>query len=461
MVLGRLIRMVVLAALSVILPEATQAAGLSSAQQAFLRDHGPFYYCVDPDWAPFEVINTDGRHEGIAADLLRLVARHAGVDLRLLPTRDWDETLAAARDGRCQVLSFLNQSASRDQWLVFTDPIFVDRNVIITREDHGAVDDLAAVAGETVVLPRGTSIEERVRRDFPFLRLITTESEADAFAMVSERKADMTIRSMIVAVYTIKKDGWFNLKVAGQVPGYDNHLRIGVRKDLAPLRDILNQGVDLLTPAQQNEIANRHVSITVHQSASPRWTLYWLGAVALVVAAGFGWGGWMWMSNRKLRRLSSTDPLTGLANRASLNQRMAQEIARSRRTGQPLAVILLDLDHFKRVNDCFGHQAGDSVLVGFATLARQTVRLGDLVGRWGGEEFVVLCGNADGGAACHLAERLCLAMRTASFVTGRTQTISAGVAVLACDDTMDTLLARADAALYQAKENGRDRVRLG
>ena len=175
--------------------------------------------CVDPDWPPYEVIDGQGRHQGIAADLLRLAAARVGLALDLVPTRDWEDSIAASKDGRCQMLSFLNQTPKRDEWLVFTDPIFVDANVIVTREEHRFVADLAAVSGETMVLPRGTSIEERVRRDFPDLAIVTTDSEADAFAMVANRKADMTLRALTVAVDTIKKEGWFNLKVAGQEIG--------------------------------------------------------------------------------------------------------------------------------------------------------------------------------------------------------------------------------------------------
>jgi outer membrane protein OmpA-like peptidoglycan-associated protein/ABC-type amino acid transport substrate-binding protein len=156
-------------------------------------------FCVDPDWPPFEQIDAQGQHIGIAADLLRLVAQRSGLTLQLLPTKDWDQSLAASQAGRCELMSFLNQSAKRDGWLLFTDPVLVDENVLITREEHSYVSDLAALAGETMVLPKGTSVEERLRRDFPNLKIVQVESEAQAFKLVSERQADLTMRSLIVA----------------------------------------------------------------------------------------------------------------------------------------------------------------------------------------------------------------------------------------------------------------------
>jgi len=198
---------------------ASPGVELNAAEREYLQTHGPVSLCIDPDWVPFETLNARGEHEGIAADLLRLAAERGGVQLQLHRTPNWEASLAASKAGACQMLSFLNQSPERDAWLIFTRPLFTDVNVLISREEHPFVVDLSAFAGSSLALPVGTSIEERVRRDYPALRIIHTDSEAQALALVSERKADLTMRSLTVAAYTIKKEGWFNLKIAGQVAG--------------------------------------------------------------------------------------------------------------------------------------------------------------------------------------------------------------------------------------------------
>ncbi|WP_296494485.1 transporter substrate-binding domain-containing protein [Rhodoferax sp.] len=154
----------------------------------------------------------------------------------------------------------MRQTPARDAWLIFTKPIFFDPNVIITREEHGFIADLKGLEGKSLALPRGIMVEERVRRDFPNLRVILTTSEPAAMALVSERKADLTIRSLIVAANAIKKEGLFNLKISGQIPEYTNQLRIGVLKDESLLRSILAKGVQTIT-AQE-----RHMPL--HQPAS-------------------------------------------------------------------------------------------------------------------------------------------------------------------------------------------------
>jgi len=446
-----------LAALAV-WPATAHAVELTEAEQTYLVQNAPFTFCVDPDWAPYEVINSEGIHVGIAADLLRLAAGRAGVALKLVPTQTWEESVAASKEGRCQILSFLNQSPARDAWLIFTDPLFVDRNVIVTREEHPYIENLSDIAGEILVLPTGTSIEERVRRDFTRLKVVTANSEADAFAMVSQKKAAMTMRSMLVAVHTIKEDGWFNLKISGQVPGYENKLRIGVAKDLVMLRDILNKGVREISAAEKDEIANRHVAIRVQSGVDYDLIFKIVGVLGTVILTSFFWLVKLRGLNRKLRALAQTDSLTGLANRANLNERIQAEAERFRRYARPFSVILFDLDYFKQVNDEFGHLIGDRVLRTFAEIARVTARTQDMVGRWGGEEFLILCPETDLEQAQVLAERICQEVRGTDFSLGRQLTVSAGVATLVVGENPDGLLNRADEALYRAKHDGRDRV---
>jgi diguanylate cyclase (GGDEF)-like protein/PAS domain S-box-containing protein len=240
------------------------------AEKAFLAQEPVIKMCVDPDWVPFERINPQGQHEGIAADLVQLVAQRVGLNIEVLPVNDWDESLAASKAKRCQVMSFLNQTPARDVWLSFTDPIFFDPNVIITREEHGFIGDLRGLDNESVALPRGTSIEERVRRDFPNLRVVLTGSESESMTLVSERQVDLTIRSLIVAAHAIKKEGLFNLKISGQIPEYTNQLRIGVSKDEPILRAILDKGVKTITAQEREAISNKHVAINVQTGID--WT---------------------------------------------------------------------------------------------------------------------------------------------------------------------------------------------
>jgi len=432
----------------------------TSASTPQVHVPGEVTFCVDPDWPPFEQIDAQGQHVGIAADLLKLVAHRSGMNLQLVPTQNWDESIAASQAGRCQVLSFLNQSPKRDAWLVFTDPVLVDENVVITREEHPFVPDLAGLSNEILVLPKGTSVEERLRRDFPNLKIVLVDSEAQAFKMVSERQADLTMRSLIVAADTIKRQGWFNLKIAGQVPGYGNRLRIGVLKSQAALRDRLNQGVASISAIERQKIIDQHVAIQMVTAVD--YTLIgWLAAMlAAVLLTSVYWISRLRRVNAQLKVLSTHDALTGLRNRSGFDALYENELERSRRQQQALSVVLLDIDFFKRINDGHGHPVGDRVLQEVAYLLKQGARTIDHVIRWGGEEFLLLCPSTSTEQAQALAERMLLATRQHDFGLGQPVTLSAGVATLELHDAPGQMFEAVDAALYQAKTQGRNRVVL-
>ena len=161
-----------------------------------------------------------------------------------------------------------------------------------------------------------------------------------------------------------------------------------------------------------------------------------------------------------LERLASTDPLTGLVNRAHFFALAKGEIRRARRYGRPLAVIMADIDHFKRINDTYGHGEGDRALASFADLCRKLVRAEDTVARLGGEEFGLLLPETDADQAMALANRLRAAVEDLHLGSLPAPiTISIGISqLLAGETTLDAALSRADQALYAAKRSGRNRV---
>ncbi|MCP1366416.1 sensor domain-containing diguanylate cyclase, partial [Halomonas sp. BBD48] len=160
-----------------------------------------------------------------------------------------------------------------------------------------------------------------------------------------------------------------------------------------------------------------------------------------------------------LRELTGTDDLTGLANRRRLNERLKEEMSRARRHRHTLTLILVDLDHFKRINDTWGHLAGDQVLQGIGRLCLDTLRQEDVVARLGGEEFAILLPLTRLDDGRRLAERLRQCIETHDFGLGEaTITASLGVAECRADDDIETLLDRADRSLYTAKRTGRNRV---
>ena len=169
-------------------------------------------------------------------------------------------------------------------------------------------------------------------------------------------------------------------------------------------------------------------------------------------------------ANRKLDALAQTDALTGLPNRRSFAEQADRLLVQHHRAGSVLSVVMVDVDHFKRINDEFGHHGGDMTLRAVAQALRGALRDQDIVARWGGEEFIALLPDTDGAGAVHVAETLRQAvagLNVAHNTASIRVTASFGLAVHDGKASLEATTSRADAALYRAKRDGRNRVAVG
>lgn len=165
-------------------------------------------------------------------------------------------------------------------------------------------------------------------------------------------------------------------------------------------------------------------------------------------------------AEKEIYLLATTDSLTGIANRREFFDILESEMSRARRYGSPLSLVMYDLDHFKRVNDTYGHDAGDAVLQTVTSLVKQNIRTVDVAARWGGEEFMVMMPQSALDVASGAAERLRVAVASHHFGKVGKVTASFGVTAFVPQDDSNSLLKRVDDALYRAKELGRDRVEV-
>jgi len=164
------------------------------------------------------------------------------------------------------------------------------------------------------------------------------------------------------------------------------------------------------------------------------------------------------LKNRELERLSATDHLTQAYNRLKIDELMREEVERAKRYQRVLSIIMIDIDHFKEVNDQYGHQTGDLVLKEIVSIINENSRNIDFLGRWGGEEFIIVCPETDITGVRIMAEKLRQKIEEFNFSIVKRKTASFGVACLTPEDDEESLIRKADESLYFAKNNGRNRV---
>nr|WP_163503510.1 GGDEF domain-containing protein [Halomonas socia] len=246
-------------------------------------------------------------------------------------------------------------------------------------------------------------------------------------------------------------------------------------QDLARLETLSNQLDDTLAFIYSELhylVFNAAASQQQLMQRLTRWIIALAMLVMVVITALLAALSQIVRQKRMVEALSVTDELTGLNNRRALLDQANRLFAQSTRSGTPVSLALIDIDHFKQVNDEHGHPTGDRILVAFAMLLKEVVRRADVVARVGGEEFCVLMPATDATGASELCERLRHAVAEHTFrgapgqAEALTITISAGVTTTRTDtappdDSFAALYPRADQALYQAKQNGRNRVEVG
>jgi diguanylate cyclase len=226
--------------------------------------------------------------------------------------------------------------------------------------------------------------------------------------------------------------------------------------DLDSFKQLLDKRLDAIQNQVENHLRNEeaHLNAVTQEAAQLRERLGDLEAN----------GEKLLQRLEEIQTQALTDPLTGLPNRGAYEQRVIEEFARWKRFGKPLTMLVWDIDRFKSINDNFGHQVGDKVLQAIAKLLSERIRATDFVGRYGGEEFVMLMPGSTAEQAGQVANEIRKGIAAKSFRAGAKDlpiTISCGYAAVSEGDEPEAVFKRADEALYRAKENGRNRCELG
>jgi diguanylate cyclase (GGDEF)-like protein len=309
----------------------------------------------------------------------------------------------------------------------------MDAPILIVDGECAEADELASVLAHD-----GHRVE--VERDAPGARRALAAEPAPGLVLLDLALPELDAGAVLAELGRAPRRGL--LPVIAIAPGGDSRARVHA----------LRAGADdaIARPFPPEEVAARVAALLRLRDAHER----------------------LQIANEELTRCSVTDPLTGLFNRRYFEYRLAQELERSRRQDDPLALAILDLDHFKRVNDGYGHATGDAVLVAASRIFQQELRRVDVCTRWGGEELAAILPSTDADGARVVCQRVLRALRAhdgilaAPLAGGAREvvrfTASAGVAVHApgAGGTAEDLLRRADAALYLAKRQGRDRLRV-
>lgn len=478
---------------------------LTDAERAYVEKQPNITFCANPDWMPLEKIGSGGVHEGMVADYLSLMADRIGIGLTMVQTESSAQSLEYAQARRCDIMSAAFETPEAGRQLNFTKPYLRLPLVIAIQEDALFVDGLKSLDGQSIGVPSGYGLLNKLKRDYPRLEVIEVSSVADGLRQVEEGRLFGLIGSIAPVGQAIRQHRFLNLKIGGRLDE-DWKLAVAVRNDVPELLSMFNKATDYITEEEHSKVFQRWVSVKFEHDVD--YQIIWkLVTAALLVILFIVFWNWklsrfnkrlkqevalreqaetqlqdvnrqLSQSNRELAVLSTTDNLTGLSNRLHIESLLENELERQKRYGHGFSVMILDVDHFKLINDRHGHLTGDSVLQQIARLLESNTRETDMIGRWGGEEFMIILPETSGQLAYRLAEKLRTAIAAEQLQGIDHVTVSIGVSesisqgdILATADEQDQngaihqpvlsprqLIMQADNALYQAKESGRNQV---
>lgn len=493
---------------------------LSADERVWLTNNqSRLVHAVETGYAPFVFLDSTGQLGGLAHDYLLLIESKLGVHFNQRQFSSLDDIFEKVRNGDVHIVNAVTNTPSRSKFLSMTEPFISVPNVIIVRKDHSGQMSERELSGLKVSLVKGYAITEHMtNRGLHFVPDMVPD-DLTALLNVSFGRSDAAVIDLATASYLISEKGIANLRVAGELP-FDIRLSIGSPLDEPVLHSILQKGLNAITDAERKEIKKRWINTSNQSIFSDQqfWVILGcvLSASLVILAVILIWNRTLRQQvairsdaivkekaalreseaqnlalvtqynreleqqiaertaelsemNRKLQQLSEIDGLTGIANRRKLDIELDKEWRRAIREKRPLALLMIDIDHFKEYNDQYGHPAGDRCLQLVAEVLTSLIhRSGELVARYGGEEFVVILPGHTIQTARAIAEKIRYAIQSKQMPhLGNPSlpvvTVSIGVASTVPDQDKEpsTLLNQADACLYQAKHEGRNRVVTG
>lgn len=430
---------------------------LSTQEKDYLQEKKQITMCIDPDWMPLEK-NDQGKHIGMTADYMAILAKKIGVPIVLVNTTSWAQSIEYAKNRQCDIYSLAMETEERRQYMNFTRPYLAIPLVVATKTDKFFIADLTKITDKKLGVVKGYAFGEILRNKYPDMDIVDVDSLHHGLEMVAQDELYGFIGTLVTIGYEFQRNFVGELKIAGK---FDENWQLGIatRNDEPYLQQVFDKAIASISEKQKQDILNQWLAIRYEKIVDYGDLWQWL--IIIVVVLTFFLYRYVVLSqyNAKLELLSVTDKLTQVFNRVKLDEILDQQEQLFQRYQQRFSIIIIDIDFFKAVNDQFGHQGGDTILIEFANLIRNNIRNTDILGRWGGEEFMLISPKTNSKNAYIQAEKLRKLIESFSFPNTGSLTASFGVAEYQKGSTsIKDLIALADKALYRAKKEGRNRV---
>jgi len=434
---------------------------LTKEEKKYISSH-TFKCITTATWAPFNTFKK-GKLEGIAVDFWNIVKNKLNIKSKCIIASNWSEVLNAIKNKKADITIGTDKTPQKS-FALFSKPYAMFPIAIATRNDVGFIGSMFFLKNKTIAVGKNYTVAHLLKHHFPDFKIIETENIKKALEMVSSGKAFAAIDIMPVLVYNINRYEFANLKISGKTP-LNFNVRFMLSKNNSLLVSAINKAIDTISERQKQQIYRKWIHVTYQEGYSLKQILTIIFFSIIIIAVLIYWNISLKReiekrkeTEKKLQKLSIIDSLTGIFNRYKIDTALKQQIAYSKRSNTFLSIIFFDIDHFKRINDTYGHQAGDEILKELTVLIKEHLREYDIFGRWGGEEFIIILPDTSVKQAVKVAQKLKSIIEKNKFKYIDKLTCSFGVTELKPEDNSDSFLTRVDSLMYEAKKRGRNKI---
>jgi diguanylate cyclase (GGDEF)-like protein len=397
---------------------------------------------VTPNWPPFDIYE-NGELKGIGIDFWKLIAKKAHLKYHFIIQPVWLKVLESIKNKTADLTPNTSQTPDRQKYAIFSKP-YVKFPLAIVCKDKTNINSIANI--KSLAVGYNFTAHKLMKQHYPDLKYVPAKNTFDALRLVEENKAECAVDILPTIVWYINNYHLVGFKIA-KTTDFTFNLQVMIRKDLVEVKKAIDEAIDKITPQEKDSIINRYIGIKLYTKKNDTFKFFII--IALIFAV-------VLILLRKLMKYKAEaqiDALTKIYNRGTIEKlfkRMLKENGGS--------VIFFDIDHFKNVNDTYGHEFGDFVLENLSLLVKDNIRSSDLFGRWGGEEFLIILPKTKYEDALKIAEKLRKIIKNTPFKDVKI-TSSFGVSEFKKGESVEEVISRADKALYEAKANGRDQVK--
>jgi diguanylate cyclase (GGDEF)-like protein len=444
---------------------------LSDSEQTFIESHEKVKFGIVTNLSPLEFIDKQGDFSGINRDIIDLISHRTGLNFNYVAFDNWQQLYQALLSNEVDMIGGITPTPEREKLMAFTESYWQMPWVMLHPQYYGRKTKLEDFYGKQVAIVKGYYLIASLRKNHPLITFKLVDNREQALAALQQERVEGFITTMASATQLMKQENFVTLMISMMEDVSLDNSHFGIDKELPVLKSIINKGLLSITEKEKQVIYDNWFTLAIKTGLDKNVVLQvgaQIGVIILLVL------GVIIMWNRRLqieikhreqlekimKHMATHDELTGLANRVLLKDRLSTAISFHQRQSLKMAVLFIDLDGFKNINDTYGHDVGDELLQQVAIRLQGCVRSSDTVVRFGGDEFVLLLtGLHSPNEAAYVAEKV-LRLMQKEFELSKTNAFigcSIGIAMYPNDGDNDTdLLKIADTMMYKVKAAGKN-----